>query len=613
MKNITSNPVQQSMDTGAKIATESLAYPETPAIALWLKCPMCKSLLYHKNVVRNLKVCPECGHHSRLSWKERLASLLDKDTFVPLNEHLEATDPLKFSVNAESYATKLQGIQRKTELQSALVTGYGFIRGHPWAIAVADFAFLGASMGSVFGEKLVRLIDFAIEYHLPLLTISTSGGARMHEGILSLMQMAKTTVALVRLSKAHLLHVSLLADPCYGGVVASYAMIADIILSEPGAMIGFAGPRVIEQTMHQALPSRFQTAEFQFEHGMIDLVLKRHDIAPWLEHLAVCMGQQHEPAAQNARHQCMDIINTHGHHTCESAINLTPRSFHNTIASNLISADENSWQRVQLARHVDRPHTLDLIEHLCSEFLELHGDRCFGDDGAIIGGLARFAGRKVMVIGHQKGRSTAENIQRNFGMPMPEGFRKACRLFKLAEKLALPVLCFIDTPGAYPGLQSEERGIAQAIANSLWTLADLRVPVISVVIGEGGSGGALALGLSDRILMLRNAIYTVASPEACASILWRDAGQAAHAATMMQITAQEILALGVIDEIVEEPAQGAHTDVAKSAELLYDALLRHLIELEQEMSKNSLAREILLEKRYHKFRVMGAWQEGTQQ
>ncbi len=577
------------------VSKEDRPQPEKPATALGWKCPACGSLIYHKEFARNLKVCPECGHHSRLRWQERLATLLDKESFIQLNQHLKAIDPLSFSVNTESYTARLQEIQQKTELQSALVTGYGSIQGYPWAVAIADFAFLGASMGSVFGEKLVRLIDFAIEYGLPLLTVSSSGGARMHEGIFSLMQMAKTTAALVRFSKSHLPHVSLLADPCYGGVTASYATVADIILAEQGAMIGFAGPRVIEQTLRQTLPSNFQTAEFQFEHGMIDAVLKRHELAPWLAHLSAWLGQPDVSCSVSTY-----AISQENQQT--EMLEQTPMA---------VLSRERAWQQVQLARHIDRPHMLDLIAHFCSEFLELHGDRCFGDDAALIGGLANFAGRRVMMIGHQKGRGTKENIRRNFGMPAPEGYRKAGRLFKLAERLAIPVICFIDTPGAYPGVQSEERGIAQAIADNLWTLANLRVPLISVVIGEGGSGGALALGLSDRILMLRNAIYTVASPEASASILWRDTSQAAEAAWKMKITAGEIQALGVIDEIVEEPGAGAHTDIARSAALLADALLRHLIDLEQELAQGTAAGEILVEKRYRKFRAMGAWQEGT--
>jgi acetyl-CoA carboxylase carboxyl transferase subunit alpha len=266
-----------------------------------------------------------------------------------------------------------------------------------------------------------------------------------------------------------------------------------------------------------------------------------------------------------------------------------------------------AWQKVKIARHPDRPHTLDYIARLCTEYFELRGDRRFGEDAALVGGLARFEGRPVVVVGHQKGGDTRDNIRRNFGMPSPEGFRKALRLFKLAEKFGVAVLCFIDTPGAFPGLESEERSVAQAIAENLLVLAELRVPTIAVVIGEGGSGGALAIGLADRLLMLENSIYSVASPEASASILWRDASLAPQAAAAMKITAQEVLQLGIIDEVVAEPHGGAHTDPNASAELLKAVLLRHLTELEAESGPGASLIDQLIEKRYDKFRAIGEW------
>jgi acetyl-CoA carboxylase carboxyl transferase subunit alpha len=269
--------------------------------------------------------------------------------------------------------------------------------------------------------------------------------------------------------------------------------------------------------------------------------------------------------------------------------------------------DNPAWAKVKIARHPARPHTLDYISLLCKSYYELHGDRRFGEDPALVGGLTRFENRNLMVLGHQKGRDTRDNLIRNFGMPSPEGFRKALRLFKLAEKFGFPVLTFIDTPGAYPGLESEERGVAQAIAENLLVLAELRVPTIAVVIGEGGSGGALAIGLTDRVLMLENSIYSVASPEASASILWRNAQLAPKAAAAMKITAQEVLQFGLIDEVVAEPPGGAHTNHRTSAEFLRTALLRHLKQLEAKAGPDATNIEELLERRYAKFRAMGAW------
>ncbi len=268
------------------------------------------------------------------------------------------------------------------------------------------------------------------------------------------------------------------------------------------------------------------------------------------------------------------------------------------------------WERVQMARHTERPHTLDYIQRLCTDFVEMHGDRLFGDDAAIIGGIASFDGQTVMVIGEQKGRSTKENIARNFGMPQPEGYRKAERLMKHAARFGFPIITFIDTPGASPGMQAEERGIGQAIAQNILTMLQVEVPFIAVVIGEGGSGGALAIGVGDRILMLENSTYSVASPEAAATILWRDAAQASAAAQSMRITAPDLLEFGVIDQIIAEPDGGAHTDPAATMEAVREAIAQNLSELRARYSLNTKkgARQ-LLEARRKKFRRMGRYAE----
>ncbi len=258
------------------------------------------------------------------------------------------------------------------------------------------------------------------------------------------------------------------------------------------------------------------------------------------------------------------------------------------------------WQRAQLARHPKRPYTLDYLERICERFDELHGDRRFGDDAAIVAGFGWIEGNPLMVIGQQKGRDTKQKILRNFGMPKPEGYRKALRLMKLAEKFQRPILCLIDTPGAYPGVDAEERGQAEAIARNLLEMAKLEVPVVAVVIGEGGSGGALALGVADRVLMMENAIYSVISPEGCASILWKDASQAPKAAAALKLTAPHLLELGIIDGIVKEPLGGAHSDFDAAATALKDAIVEAFSELSE------LSAEQLVEERYQKFARMGS-------
>jgi acetyl-CoA carboxylase carboxyl transferase subunit alpha len=268
-------------------------------------------------------------------------------------------------------------------------------------------------------------------------------------------------------------------------------------------------------------------------------------------------------------------------------------------------ASLTAWQRTQLARHPKRPHTRDFFKLLFEDFVELHGDRVYGDDAAIVGGLARFEGRGIVVIGHQKGRDTREKIARNFGMPHPEGYRKALRLMHLAQKFSKPVVTFIDTPGAYPGLGAEERGQAEAIARNLREMAALRAPILSVVTGEGGSGGALAIGMGNKVLMLEYAIYSVLSPEGCAAILWGDRARAAEAADLMRITAPDLLRLGVIDAIVPEPVGGAHRDWEGAAATLREALREHLRPLA------SMSPDKLVAERYEKFRRIGAFEESS--
>jgi acetyl-CoA carboxylase carboxyl transferase subunit alpha len=270
----------------------------------------------------------------------------------------------------------------------------------------------------------------------------------------------------------------------------------------------------------------------------------------------------------------------------------------------------SAWDRVKIARHPDRPHTLDYIQRLCTDFVELHGDRLFGDDAAIIGGLAFFDGQPVMVIGHQKGSSTKENITRNFAQANPEGFRKAQRLMEHAARFGFPILTFIDTPGANPGMQAEERGIGQSIAANLMTMLTVEVPLIATVIGEGGSGGALAIGVGDRVLMLENAIYSVASPEASAAILWRDAAQAPAAAEAMRITAPDLLSFGIIDEIVPEPEEGAHADPNAAIDIVREAIARHLDEIRSNYPWNTKkGAHKLLEDRHLKYERIGAYSE----
>ena len=272
----------------------------------------------------------------------------------------------------------------------------------------------------------------------------------------------------------------------------------------------------------------------------------------------------------------------------------------------LIYANLSPWQRVQIARHTSRPFMLDYLKHAFDDFCELHGDRVVGDDSAMPGGLARIAGRSCVVIGHQKGRNTKENLERNFGSAHPEGYRKAMRLMRLAEKFRLPVVSMIDTPGAFPGIGAEERNIAESIARNLRDMMELETPVVAVVLGEGGSGGALGIGVADRILMMENAYYSVISPEGCAAILWKHRKYAPEAAEAMKIVAPDLAGLGLVDEVIAEPDGGAHHDHEVAGQNLAAAVARQIDSL------SSLSVKELLDQRYHKYRAAGHWEEGTE-
>ena len=558
---------------------------------IFVKCKRCRTLLYVRAWEKNLKVCEVCGYHFRLSASERIASLLDPGGFVEREAEMQSSDPLDFAGQSHTYAEKLIEEQKRTAMYEAVVIGIGQIARYPLVLAVMDFHFIGGSMGLVVGEKITRAVELACEKHLPLLIVSASGGARMQEGIFSLMQMAKVSVALTSLSEARLPFISLLTDPTMGGVAASFGMQGDIILAEPGALVGFAGPRVIEQFIHQKLPEDADTSEFMLSHGMIDAVIPRSELRSTLCQLLHYYSQR---PSQNAQSPGQSVFFSKAQQMPERRGEPQP--------SVNQSSPLNSWEKVQIARHKDRPYTADYIRLICGNFLELRGDRRYADDQAIIGGFATLAGRTVMLVGHQKGRDQKQRQTCSFGMPHPEGYRKAQRLMRHAEKFGFPVICLIDTPGAFPGLEAEQRGQAQAIAESLTIMSTLRVPTVAVVIGEGGSGGALALGLADRVLMLEHSIYTVASPEAAASILWRDNKLASQAADAMRITAHDLLKLGMIDGIIPEPEGGAHLDHVAGGHLLAEYLALALAELEV------ISLQTVLEQRHTKFRNLGLFQ-----
>lgn len=558
------------INTEYKSQTKEPNVPE----GLWRKCRKCGQPVYRDDVVESLYTCPKCKAYFRVHAYRRIEITADKGSFEEWNREMEFGNPLEFP----GYEEKLREIREKTRLNEAVVTGKCLINGEEAALGVCDARFLMGSMGHVVGEKITRMVERATKERLPVIMFACSGGARMQEGCVSLMQMAKTSGALKRHHEAGLLFISVLTDPTTGGVTASFAMLGDIILAEPGALIGFAGPRVIQQTIGQKLPEGFQRPEFLLEHGFVDRIVARQEMKEVLGKLLKMHGEKGVCRENSGHGQA-------GKERQEAETGEKP-----------FASQKTAWEHVQLSRKADRPTAMDYIGVLFDDFMELHGDRYFGDDGAVVGGIATFHGRAVTVIGQQKGKTTKENISRNFGMPSPEGYRKALRLMKQAETFGRPVICFVDTPGAFCGIEAEERGQGEAIARNLFALSDLKVPVLSIVIGEGGSGGALAMAVANEVWMLENAVYSVLSPEGFASILWKDSKRAKEAAGVMKITAGDLLKLGIIEQVIpeREPANG--NNLEEIAWNLEERIYRFLEEYGKRSPKE------LQDQRYIKFR-----------
>ncbi len=537
------------------------------------KCNMCKAAIIAEDVKKGDYICPKCGGYFRMHAYKRIRSVADEGTFEEWDRGLTTKNPLQF----KGYEEKLTSLQEKTGLDEAVTAGRARIGGEETALAVCDGRFLMASMGEVVGEKITRAVERATKEELPLIIFTCSGGARMQEGIVSLMQMAKTSAALKRHSDAGLLYITVLTDPTTGGVTASFAMLGDIILAEPGALIGFAGPRVITQTIGQKLPKGFQRSEFLLEHGFIDAIVERPQMKEVLSRL-LSFHKNERSDTQKAQKLTNGI---------RQGLKIPPEM-----------DQAKAWDRVLASRKKDRPVGRDYIGSLFTDFTEFHGDRYYGDDQAVIGGIAYFRGMPVTVIAQEKGRDTKENIQRNFGMPSPDGYRKALRLMRQAEKFHRPVICFVDTPGAFCGVEAEERGQGEAIARNLYEMSALKTPILSIVIGEGGSGGALAMAVADEVWMMENSIYSILSPEGFASILWRDSGKAREAAEVMKLTAGDLYALGVVERVLAEPEELTAQEIRSVTDPLADQIGEFLERY------GDMDAEALVQHRYDRFRKM---------
>ena len=575
--------------------------PEVPT-GLLRKCNKCGAAIIAEDVKNGYYICPKCHGYFRVHAYRRIEMIADEGSFEEWDKEMDFVNPLDF----RGYEEKIHHLKERTNLNEAVVTGKVLINGNPAVVGVCDGRFMMASMGWIVGEKIARAVERATQEKLPVIIFTCSGGARMQEGIVSLMQMAKTSAALKKHSDAGQLYVSVLTDPTTGGVTASFAMLGDIILAEPKALIGFAGPRVIEQTIGQKLPKGFQRSEFLLDHGFVDRIVEREELKDVLSQI---LEMHHSAGAAEVKAAFM-------HHSAGAAeVKAAFKKDEKTEdKSDAITGFENNgqaedmaeqikdslsaWDRVQISRKKDRPVGTDYIDALFTDFMEFHGDRYYKDDHAIVGGIAYFHGIPVTVIAQAKGKTTKENLDRNFSMPSPDGYRKALRLMKQAEKFGRPVICFVDTPGAFCGLEAEERGQGEAIARNLFELSGLKVPVLSVVIGEGGSGGALAMAVADEVWMLENAVYSVLSPEGFASILWKDSKRASEAAEVMKLTAGDLKRLGIIEQVISEPEDFDAENMEAVCEELEGRISSFLADYTAYSSEELTAR------RYDRFRKM---------
>ena len=532
------------------------------------ECLVCGTSLTRSKMFDINRVCHVCNFHYSMTARERIESLVDPNSFREINRNITSLDPLAFSSRV-SYKQRIFNDQKRTGLTEAIVTGTCSIGGSNAVLVVLDFGFMGGSMGSVVGEKVALSMEYAAKKKLPFISIVTSGGVRIQEGLLSLMQMAKTAITSNDFASTGFPSISVLANPATGHAYSSFANLADIILAEPGAIVGLAPIRDINDFSDEPVPGEGHTSESHLLHGMVDDVVHRSDLRQKLATILDLFGPRYRLKSTRKA----EVINRP-------------------------EPQRHAWDSVLIARRPDRPGTLDYISRILLNFVEIHGDRVYGDDGAVVCGFGHLGGQTVVVVGQERGTGTGD-ASRHGGRMSPEGFRKAKRTVTLAEKFDLPLITLIDTPGPFPSLDAEERGLGNTIATLMARMGGLSVPSIAIIIGEGGSEGAIPLAIANRVLMLEYAIYSVISPEVGAGLLYQDTGEAGKMAQSLRLTARDCWELGIVDKVLQEPTEGAHNNPDEAAMQLRKAILQEMASL-QSKSKRRLVTE-----RLKRFRGMG--------
>ena len=530
-------------------------------------CLMCSSDLNKSDVYQRYRMCATCGFHYSMSARDRVNSIVDFESFKEINRNLVSVDPISFT-SSVPYKETLYKDQKRTGITEAVLTGTCSIDGILCMIISFDFGFMGGSMGCAVGQKISLAIERAEKKRLPLLAIISGGGSRIQEGVLSLMQMAKATIAVNRHNAKGLPFISVFSNPSTGQAFASFANLADITIAEPGAILGY-NPIGTTQTKDNSPNFDQQTSESHLKHGLIDAIASRTELR---EVVSVILDLLQKEFTLNRTNKMGEI--------------------------SVDNPKKLAWHSVQLARHTSRPTSLDYMARMLDNFVEIHGDKQYSDDPAISCGIGQLGGQTIVVIGQNRSQ---DQVSGEVLRILPEGFRKCQRAVKIAKKFNLPIISLIDTPGANTSLEAENRGLAHSIATTMSLFADQKAPTIAVVIGEGGSGGALSLGIADRVIMLENAIFSAISPEEAANLIYRDKGRANEAAESLKLTAADCKALGIVDVIVSEPDGGAHTDHHESSRLLKRALLQQLFEVQNNSTRKRLR------ERYKKFKDIGEY------
>ena len=531
------------------------------------RCLFCEEPISDSPSYLTYRVCPFCRFHYTVTARERIELLVDKETFRENYKYVKTVEPLSFS-RRNRYRKFLEQDQNRTGLTEAAVAGKCRIGDVETMLIVLDFGFMGGTMGSVVGEKVSMAFENAARRGIPAVAVVSGGGVRIQEGVLSLMQMAKTVTAANRLRDEEVPLIVVLANPSTGQAYASFANLADVILAEPGSLIGLSPLRTLREVSKMPLPLDAHTAEAHVGHGLLDNVVDRENLQPRIASiLQILTAQKHG----KSNHK-------------------------NLLKSEPEECDEvEPWEAMTVARNLERPQASSYFRSILDPFIELRGDRLNSDDRSVVTGIGFMDGLAVAVIGQQR-RTLVEGERYHV---FPDGLRKAQRLIDLASRFKLPLVTLIDTQGADPGLEAEEQGIGNAIARTLSSMLTVPTPMVSVVIGEGGSEGALALGLSDRILMQQFAIYSPISVNHTLGAVHHDHMLDREAAEALMLTAHDCLELGIADEVVPEPDGGSHVDPHEASAVLQTAILTNIFQLSK-MSEGKL-----LKKRYKKFRRMG--------